>query len=303
MRICSLLPSATEIVADLGLVDALVGVSEECRWPPEVVGKPVVTAPKRSLAELSSARIDETVRASLADGGSLYAVDADLIETLAPDVIVTQDLCPVCAVSSGDVTTACAVPAEVISLDPMTLEDVAASVELLAGRLGVAEVGARVAAAMRDAIAEVADATRHAPRRRVFVAEWIEPPFTAGHWVPEMVAAAGGVDVLGRAGRPSRRTTWEEVLAEEPELVVVAACGFDADEALRRSAGLELPVPAVVVDGDGYFSRPAPRLADGARQLAHLLHPGLVPDPGLPAYRLAPIAAPDRRYTSPSAGL
>src|SRR5688572_32819345 len=99
MRICSLLPSATEIVADLGLVDALVGVSEECRWPPEVVGKPVVTAPKRSLAELSSARIDEAVRASLADGGSLYAVDADLIETLAPDVIVTQDLCPVCAVS------------------------------------------------------------------------------------------------------------------------------------------------------------------------------------------------------------
>ena len=176
MRICSLLPSATEIVADLGLVDALVGVSEECRWPPEVVGKPVVTAPKRSLAELSSARIDETVRASLAEGGSLYAVDADLIEALAPDVIVTQDLCPVCAVSSGDVTTTCAVPAEVISLDPMTLEDVAASVELLAGRLGVAEVGARVAVAMRDAIAEVADATRHASRRRVFVAEWIEPP-------------------------------------------------------------------------------------------------------------------------------
>ena len=243
MRICSLLPSATEIVADLGLVDALVGVSEECRWPPEVVGKPVVTAPKRNLAELSSARIDETVRASLADGGSLYAVDADLIEALAPDVIVTQDLCPVCAVSSGDVTTACAVRGGGDLARPDDARGRRRLRGAARGALGVAEVGARVAAAMRDAIAEVADATRDAPRRRVFVAEWIEPPFTAGHWVPEMVAAAGGVDVLGRAGRPSRRTTWDEVLAEEPELVVLAACGFDADEALRRSAGLELPVP------------------------------------------------------------
>ena len=159
MRICSLLPSATEIVADLGLVDSLVGVSEECRWPPEVVGKPIVTAPQRSLAELSSVEIDATVRASLGDGGSLYAVDAELIESLAPDLIVTQDLCPVCAVSSGDLTSACVVTAEVVSLDPMTLDEVAGSVELLAQRLGVAEGGARVAAAMRAALAELADAT------------------------------------------------------------------------------------------------------------------------------------------------
>ena len=291
MRICSLLPSATEIVADLGLVDSLVGVSEECRWPPEVVGKPIVTAPRVNMADLSSVEIDATVRASLGESGSLYAVDAELLESLAPDVIVTQDLCPVCAVSSGDLASACAVTAEVVSLDPMTLDEVAGSVELLAQRLGVAARGAEVAGEMRAALAELGAATAGAQRRRIFVAEWIEPPFTAGHWVPEMVALAGGLDVLGRPGERSERTTWEAVLAVEPELVVIAACGFDADEALRRSEGLELPVPVIVVDGDSYFSRPAPRLADGARQLGHLLHPELVPNPRLPQYLLPALAS------------
>ena len=216
---------------------------------------------------------------------------------------MTQDLCPVCAVSSGEWPRPAPCRREVISLDPMTLEDVAASVELLAARLGVAERGSEVAAEMRDDDREVADATRAAPRRRVFVAEWIDPPFVPGTGCPRWSGAPAASTSSARAGRPSRPTTWDEVLAEEPELVVIAACGFDADEALRRSAGLELAVPAVVVDGDGYFSRPAPRLADGARQLGHLLHPGLVPDPGLPAHRLGPVEAPDRRYTSPSAGL
>lgn len=291
MRICSLLPSATEIVADLGLGDSLVGVSEECRWPPEVVGKPIVTAPRVNMADLSNVEIDATVRASLGESGSLYAVDTELLESLAPDLIVTQDLCPVCAVSSGDLASACVVSAEVVSLDPMTLDEVAGSVELLARRLGVAERGAELAGAMRASLAELGAATAGARRGRVFVAEWIDPPFTAGHWVPEMVALAGGLDVLGRAGERSERTAWDAVLSEKPELVVIAACGFGADEALRRSEGLELPVPVVVVDGDSYFSRPAPRLADGARQLGHLLHPELVPDPGLPQHRLAAFAS------------
>jgi iron complex transport system substrate-binding protein len=292
-RICSLLPSATEIIADLGLVDSLVGVSEECRWPPEVVGKPIVTAPKRSMAELSNAEIDETVRASLGESGSLYAIDVELIESLEPDVIVTQDLCPVCAVSSGDLATACAVPAEIVSLDPMTLEGVARSIEVLAARLDVADRGVELAERMRQSLAETGAATAAASRRRVFVAEWVEPPFSAGHWVPEMVALAGGEDVLGRPGERSQRTTWEAVLAREPELVVVAACGFDADEALRRTEGLELPVPIVVVNGDRYFSRPGPRLADGTRQLAHVFHPERVADPGLPLHRVpAVIASP-----------
>jgi iron complex transport system substrate-binding protein len=278
VRICSLLPSATEIVVDLGLADALVGVSEECRQP-EV---PIVTAARIDSARLSSSEIDDAVRDALRDGRSLYVVDADLIETLAPDVIVTQDLCAVCAVSSDELSGVCAVDAEVISLDPRTLDDVAESVRTLARRLGVAERGDAIAGQMRETIAEAAASVRGLTPIRVFFAEWIDPPFCAGHWLPEMIALAGGVDVLGRAGQPSRSTTWEEALAQEPELVIVGPCGFDADEAATRARGLELPVPAVAVDGDSYYSRPAPRLADGVRQLAHLLHPGHAPDPGLP---------------------
>ena len=286
VRICSFLPSATEIIAELGLIDSLVGVSEECRWPAEVVGLPVVTAARIDPSKLSSVEIDEAVRASLRDGRSLYTVDAELLAELAPDVIVTQDLCAVCAVSSGELASACPVGAEVISLDPRTFDDVAASVEYLAGRLGVARRGSEVAERMRATAEEVAGSVRGRSRRRVFFAEWLEPPFCAGHWLPQMIELAGGVDVLGRAGRPSFSTSWDEVFALEPELVVVGPCGFGADEAAERATAIDWPVPAVAVDGDGYFSRPGPRLADGIRQLAHLFHPDVAPDPGLPAIPL-----------------
>ena len=287
MRICSLLPSATEIVADLGLVDAVVGVSAECRWPPEVVGKPVVTAARFDPAEMSSVEIDDTVRASIADGRSLYAVDAELIDELQPGVIITQDLCAVCAVSSGELATACPVGADVISLDPRTYRDVAASVQLLATRLGAAERGEVIARAMLAVLEQTSHAVRGLPVRRVFFAEWIEPPFCAGHWLPEMIAGAGGLDVLGRRGEPSFATTWDAVIEREPELVIAGPCGFGVEEAATRAAPLDVPVPVVAVDGDSYYSRPAPRLADGVRQLAHLFHPDAVPDTGLPAIRLA----------------
>lgn len=286
MRICSFLPSATEIVAELGLIDSLVGVSDECRWPAEVVGLPVVTAARIDPSELSSIEIDEAVRASLRDGRSLYAVDAELVERLAPDVIVTQDLCAVCAVSSGELASACPVGAEVVSLDPQTFGDVAASIELLAGRLDVARQGKALADRMRASAEDVATAVRGCPRLRVFFAEWLEPPFCAGHWLPEMIDLAGGADVMGRPGEPSFSTSWDEVFALEPELVVVGPCGFGAEEAAARAAELDWPVPAVAVDGDGYYSRPGPRLAEGVRQLAHLFHPDLVSDPGLPAIPL-----------------
>ena len=293
MRICSFLPSATEIVAELGFVDSLVGVSEECRWPPEVVGKPVVTAARIDPSSLSSLEIDEAVRASVRDGRSLYAVDAERIETLAPDLIVTQDLCAVCAVSSGELESACPVGVEVLSLDPRTLGEVAESLRVLARRLGAPERGRELAARMLDEIEQGAASVRGLARRRVFFAEWIEPPFCAGHWLPEMIELAGGEDVLGRPGQPSRATSWEEVLAHEPELVILGPCGFGAEEAAARAAGLELPcrAVAVAVDGDAYYSRPAPRLAAGVRQLAHLLHPDVAPDPGLPAIPLSrPVA-------------
>ena len=298
VRICSFLPSATEIVAELGLIESLVGVSEECRWPAEVVGLPVVTAARIDPSELSSVEIDEAVRASLRDGRALYTVDAELVAELSPDVIVTQDLCAVCAVSSGELASACPVGAEVISLDPQTFDDVAGSIELLAARLGVARRGSEVAERMRATAEEVAGSVRDCPRRRVFFAEWLEPTFSAGHWLPEMIALAGGVDVLGRPGRPSFATSWDEVFALEPELIVVGPCGFGVEEAAERAAAIDWPVPAVAVDGDGYYSRPGPRLADGLRQLAHLFHPDAAPDPGLPAIPLVSAACGSVRSRS-----
>jgi iron complex transport system substrate-binding protein len=286
VRICSFLPSATEIIAELGLIDSLVGVSDECRWPPEVVGLTVVTAARFDPSSLSSLEIDERVRASLREGESLYAVDADLIAELAPDVIVTQDLCAVCAVSSQDIASACPIGADVLALDPRTYGEVASSVRMLAARLGVAQRGDEIADGMLRVVDEIAALVAGRPRRRVFFAEWLEPPFCAGHWLPEMIAVAGGVDVLGRPGDPSRSVSWEEVLALDPELIILGPCGFGADEAAGRAASLRLPCPAVAVDGDAYYSRPAPRLADGVRQLAHLIHPEAVPDPGLPARSL-----------------
>jgi iron complex transport system substrate-binding protein len=287
-RICSLLPSATEIIADLGLADRLVGVSAECRWPELVIGKPVVSSAKVDTAALANAQIDELVREFTNDGGSLYAVDAELIDRLRPDLIVTQDLCAVCAVSSGDLSTACPLDAEILSLDPRTLKDVAGTVLTLARRLGVEDRGEAITGEMREKIEAVQLAVAGKERPRVFLAEWIDPPYCGGHWIPEMIELAGGTSVIGEASEPSRRVSWEEVLEQRPDLVVVAPCGFDAEQAATRAADLRLPCRTVAVDGDSSYSRPGPRLADGVRQLGHLLHPGVVADPGLPVIELDP---------------
>jgi iron complex transport system substrate-binding protein len=300
MRICSLLPSATEIVGGLGLTDALVGVSEECDWPAEVRELPVVTASRVDPTSLTSNEIDAAVRESIADGRSLYALDEQLLAQLSPDVIVTQDLCAVCAVSGNDVATLCPVGAEVISLNPSTLEGIAASVEFLARRLGVAERGTSLARELREAIDDVTRAVAGRPRRRIFVAEWTDPPFAAGHWVPEMVEAAGGQDVLGRPGEPSFATTWADVAALEPELVVVAACGFDAERGAEEARGIDFPSPAISVDANAYYSRPAPRAADGVRQLGFLFHPEVCADPGLPAVQLTSRRSAEAMPAAPS---
>jgi iron complex transport system substrate-binding protein len=284
VRVCSLLPSATEIVALLGQADRLVGVSEECDWPPELRGLPVVTASRVHSAELSSAEIDAAVRGAVGDGRSLYAVDAELLDELRPDLVITQDLCSVCAVSSDDVMRLCDV--ETLSLNPRTLEEIAQTVEVVAARLGVPERGVAVAREMRDAIATTSARVAGLPRRRIFVAEWLDPPFASGHWVPELVAAAGGEEVLGRAGEASFSTSWEAVRAAEPELIVLAPCGFDARRGAREAKGLDLPATAVAVDANAYYSRPSPRVVEGVRQLAHLLHPEAAPDPGLPVVEL-----------------
>jgi len=289
MRIVSLLPSATDMVYELGLFDSLVGVSEDCNWPPEVKSKPLVARNRIDLSGLSSAQIDELVSGAKSESHSLYAIDADLLQQLQPDLVITQDLCDVCAVSSGDLSTACPIGVEVYSMNPRSLDDVVESVVALADRLGVEDRGQELARRIRADIDAVRDAVAGRPRPRVFVAEWMDPPYGSGHWLPEMVDAAGGDNVMSKPGEMSFATTWDAVLAEQPDLVVLAACGFSLDQALGRAGDLRLPVRTVVVDGDAHFSRPAPRVADGVRQLGHLIHPEAVPDPGLPYAELTPV--------------
>jgi len=199
MRICSLLPSATEIVAELGLVESLVGISEECDWPPEVRGLPVVTASRVETTRLTSLEIDRAVREAVGDGRPLYAIDRALLETLQPDLILTQNLCAVCAVSAANVNELCATDAEVVALDAHTLAEIEGRILSLADLLGVSARGRTVVAEMEARIAAVRARVADAPTRSVFVAEWLEPPYAAGHWIPEMVETAGGRDVLGHA--------------------------------------------------------------------------------------------------------
>ncbi len=270
------------MIAELGLLDSLVGISEDSNWPPEVLSKPLVARTKIDVSGLTSAEIDALVNESASESHSLYAVNAELMDELQPDLVITQDLCEVCAVSSGDLATACPIGTEVFSMNPRSFDDVVESVITLAERLGVRERGIEVAETMRGKVDGVRAAVADLDRPRVFVAEWMDPPYGSGHWLPEMVEAAGGTNVLSKPGEYSFATTWETVLGEGPELIVVAACGFSLEQALERTTGLRLPVRTVVVDGDAHFSRPAPRIADGVRQLAHLIHPEAVADPGLP---------------------
>ncbi len=274
------------MISELGLLDWLVGVSDDCNWPAEVAEKPFVARTRIDVSGMTSAEIDALVSESASESHSLYAVDAQLMDELKPDLVITQDLCEVCAVSSGDLATACPIGTEVFSMNPRSLDDVIESVIGLADRLGVHERGIEVADAMRAKIEDVRAAVADLERPRVFVAEWMDPPYGSGHWLPEMVEAAGGTNVLSKPGEYSFATTWETVVGEEPELIVLAACGFSLEQALERTGELRLPVRTVVVDGDAYFSRPAPRVADGIRQLAHLIHPDAAADPGLPSAEL-----------------
>lgn len=285
VRICSLLPSGTEIVATLGEAERLVGVSAECDWPPEVGDVPVVTGSLLDTSQLDDAAIDAAVREQLVAGESMYAIDEALLVELAPDLIITQDLCRVCAVSGEEVRNLDVSGAEVLELDPRTIDEIAETVRVIAATLGVPERGEQVVATMNEAIARTAEAVAGLEPPRVFVAEWADPPFASGHWLPEMTAIAGGSEVLGRPGEPAVATTWDAVAACDPDLVVVAACGHDA---ARAAAGTRPPLSfrTVAVDANSYYSRPSPRIADGVAQLAHLLHPHAAPDPGLPAIEL-----------------
>ncbi len=276
MRIVSLLPSATEILFEIGLGDSVVGRSEECNWPSQVTSLPVVSVARVRSAEVTGASIDAQVRAAMQAGEQLYLIDEALLRELRPDVIVTQDLCRVCAVSSDEV---CDVGARVVSLDPHTINEVADSVRNLANVLDVSNRGKAVADRMLERIEIVKSRVSACDRPRVFFAEWLSPPFASGHWIPEMVEAAGGVEVLGIPGIASRTTTWQEVRAAKPELVILGPCGFDEVRALSEAEAVRHEFDPVwktaAVNADRYFARPAPSIADGVEQLAAIFHGSL----------------------------
>lgn len=288
LRICSLLPSATEIVAVLGLVDRLVGRSAECDFPPTVSRLPVVTSARIDTENLTSAAIDAAVRDALADERSLYAVDADLIAQLAPDLILTQDLCEVCAVASGD-GALCALGIETLALDAHSLDEIARSILLLAARLGVPARGQGVVAAMEAKIT-LARARAHGLPGPSRLRQRVARPT-----VRRRPLAAGDGRRCGR--RRGARAAGAAVVSDQlgggpaaqPELVVLACCGFDVDRTLRevtRAGVPNLGCLIVAVDANAYYSRPASRVADGVMQLVHLFHPDVAPDPQLRYHRL-----------------
>ena len=287
MRIVSLLPSATEIVYALGLGDDLAGVTSSCDYPAAAATKTVVSRAVIEDEGLTPAELDRLVSRYAAGGQSVYGLDAEAIGRIDPDVILTQDLCRVCAVPSGQVDEALdrlGCHADVVSLDPSSLEEVLDGIELVGRATGTADRAAELVAALRDRIGVVRAATRGRPPVPTACLEWLDPPFTGGHWVPEMVDAAGGISLLSGRGERSRRATWDEVVAAGPEVIVAMPCGYGIDQAAAEARPL-LDEPSlagvglVAADADGLFSRPGPRLVEGLEALAWALHPEAVPEP------------------------
>jgi iron complex transport system substrate-binding protein len=296
MKIVSLLPSATEIVFALGLGDDLIGVTDECDFPAEAVTKPVVS--RSALPQgrpLTSREIDAAVRGRMDERRPLYLLDTDLIRREQPDVIFTQDLCRVCAVPAGHVEQALAQlgladDTKVASLDPNTLDEVIAQIEVVGKLLDVEDRGAEIAAGLRERIDAVKRTAVRLPTVNVFCLEWAEPPFAAGHWVPEMVEAVGATNLLGAKGEPSRTVTHREIHDAYPEVLVHMPCGYYLEEAEAEGeqviAHAEIAdTPAVrngnafAVDATSYFSRPGPRIVDGLEILAWAVHPEAYPEP------------------------
>lgn len=295
MRIVSLLPSATEIVCALGLGEHLVGVTHECDYPPFVKGLPKVT---RTLIphDATSREIDDRVREQLKTNQALYSLDTPTLERLRPDLIVTQSLCDVCAVAETEVSAAaCALPGRprVINLEPQSLEDVLSTMLEMGRAVDREESAEATVAGLRERIDTVAQRTAGIPkdhRTRVAFLEWLDPLFNAGHWNPILIELAGGIDILGNVGKPSRTTPWDSLVRSRPDVLFIACCGFSAERAMEDLPILERQdgwddLPCVrsgriyIADGNAYFSRPGPRLVDGLEIMAHALHPTVHPLP------------------------
>ena len=294
MRIVSLVPHATELLFALGLGDDVVAVTHECDFPREVLELPHVTRDVLPPG-LGAADIDAAVRERTAQGKAIYELDENHLIDLEPDLIVTQELCLVCAVSYDDVVkVAEEIPSlpRVISLDPKTLGEAMGDIRTIAQATGARDAALDLVTRQRKRIDDVRRAVLNADPVPVAAIEWLDPVFIAGHWTPQIVDLAGGRDVLGFAGEHSEQSTWETVAAARPEVVVVMPCGYDAerarDEAVRYAAQLRSTgcKRVVAVDAAAYFSRPGPRLVDGLELMAHVLHPDLVPDAPAAVYEI-----------------
>jgi iron complex transport system substrate-binding protein len=300
-RICSLVPAATEILFALGLGERVVGVTHECDWPPEASERPRVTASLVETGELTSAEIDRAVAAAAGGDRPLYAVDEETWSRVQADVVIAQEICDVCAVSTDsleDIVRASALDVEVIDFSPSTLDHVLASIVGLGVRLEAEAAADELTGGMRRRLDRVRAALADVESSpRVFVSEWLDPPYAAGHWVPDMVTAAGGTEVAGMSGEPSYRLRWTDVAGLEPDVVVLAPCGFDLDRTLSEVVTLDLSASLLgttarqesrvfAVDANSYFSRPSPRLVDGVELLAYLVHPEAYSDPGIPWSRV-----------------
>ena len=297
MQICSLLPSATEILYALGLGDSVAGVTHECDFPPEASKKPGLIHPRLNL-DVTPGEMDRQVSESIARGESIYAVDSDLLAKIAPDLIVTQDLCHVCTVSPDDLGGAVArLPKRprVLSLTPHTLADVWDDIRRVGDATHRRRDAQALTLALEQKIAAIEmQAARATARPRVLCLEWLDPFYVGGHWVPEMVAKAGGKDVLGIAGKPSYKVTAEQIAKSGAEIIVVMPCGYTAEKAATEWRAFKPPeswgnLPAMhtrqifAVDANAYFSRPGPRLADGVAILASIIHPDIFAADSTPA--------------------
>jgi iron complex transport system substrate-binding protein len=295
VRLVSLLPSATEIVYALGLGDDLVGVTFECDEPPAARAEKTVVVGGRDTAGMTPGEIDLYVRTELASGADLYTLHAEALATLQPDLILTQDLCRVCALPSGHVEDALdhlGCQADVLSLDPHSLDEVLESILAVGERAGVPDRAERLVEELRARLSRTAARVAGRSRPRVAVVEWVDPPFNAGHWIPDLVSAAGGEPVAARPGALSIPTTWSVIAAAAPDHVVVAPCGYHLPGAIEQaqSVARNLPgLPVWAIDADGIVVRPGPRLVDGVEAIASILHPDAVPaaPPGT-VHRLTP---------------
>jgi len=274
----------------LGLGDQVIGVTHECDYPPEVKGKPVVVRAVLPIEKMSQPEIDAAVTERMRDGLSLYQVDEQLLQELAPDMILTQDLCQVCAPSGNEVTEALELlhkKPQILWLTPKSLEEIFDNLRELGEATGRLKEAEALIAAGRVRLERIGSVTRNLPHRpRVFCMEWLDPVYCSGHWMPEMVEIAGGVDALARKGTDSVRIPWDDVLNWAPEVLVITPCGFNLDQVIEQTPQLfNYPdwseIPAVrdgrvyAVDANSYFARPGPRVVDGTELLAHLIHPDL----------------------------